>query len=73
MSNSAEATQPRPCLRRMPRGHWLEAGRVIDPALLEWLDANMEKVGERFGDSPSDKPPPPSRREQPRQRVLRSL
>ena len=54
MCSYDEATEPKPCLRRTPRGHWLEADRVVDPLLLEWFDVNLEKTVERFGASPAD-------------------
>ena len=54
MGSYGEAKRPRPYLRGTPRGHWLEADRVIDPFLLEWLDVNLEKTVERFGSSPPD-------------------
>ena len=54
MGSYEEAKEPKPCLRRTPRGHWLEADRVVDPLLLEWLDVNLEKTVERFGASPAD-------------------
>jgi hypothetical protein len=54
MCSYVEATRPNRHFRRTPRGHWLEAGKIVDPVVLEWLDANMERVGERFGDLPVD-------------------
>jgi hypothetical protein len=54
MCSYVEATRPNPHVRRTPRGHWLEAEKIVDPVVLEWLDADMERVGERFGDSPVD-------------------
>jgi hypothetical protein len=53
MGSYDEAKVPIPYVRRTPQGHWLEADRVVDPPLLEWLDINLEKTEERFGDSPA--------------------
>jgi hypothetical protein len=73
MGSYDEAKVPKPYLRRTPRGHWLEADRVVDPLLLEWLDINTEKAEERLGDSPADAGRLARTRRAAEQRLLASM
>ena len=54
MCSYDEAKVPKSYVRRTPRGYLLEAGRTLDPLLLEWFDANLERARDRIDGARGD-------------------